>query len=243
MEDRIRRLYEMFLRVLSFMTANAADFQDIPFVTPTVEALQTEVDELNSLGAAKLSVTAAARDKTDARGDQRDSLRDDLEYVAAVWRTMPENLIAGMENKFRIQRGNNDQQLAATANSFADEAAANPQVAALLTTRNLTPAFFTALRAKAAAFAQAINTAESTRGERVGTNAAFDQPARRAKKLVNQLAPTVKHRYRDNPQKLAEWLTASHVERPPKRSDDEEIPPPETSDNPTGGEGGQGGGA
>ncbi len=122
-----------------------------------------------------------------------------------------------MENKFRLPRGNNDQNLIATGSAFADEAA-EPQTAAILTNQGIPPAFFTALRDKAAAFEQTINTAESAQGERVGTNAAFNEPARRAKKLVDKLDPAVKRKYRDNPQKLAEWLVASHVERAPKRA-------------------------
>lgn len=233
MEDRIRRIYEMILRVLVFMTANAADFADIPFIAPTVTALQAEADELTDLGAAKLSKTAAAKDSTIVRGDARDDVRDDLEYLAEVWRSMPDET-GGMENKFRIPRGNNDQNLIATARSHADEAE-EPAVAALLTAHGVKPAFIAALRAKADVFEQTISSSESKQGARVGTNAAFEKPTRNGKKLVDKLNPAVKRVYQDNPQKLAEWLVASHVEKPPKR-DKKEEPNPEP-DNPNAGTG------
>lgn len=229
MEDRIRRLYEMFLRVLSFMNSNAADFAGIPFVTDTVAAIQAETDTLRDLGAAKISKTADSRSSTVARGDARDDLRDDLDYISNVWRTMPDET-AGMENKFRRVRSANDQTLIAAANSFADEAV-KPDVAPIFASRGIAAEFFTALREKGAALAQAIDTAESTRGERVGTNAAFDEPARRAKRAVDKLSPIVKHNYRGNPQKLAEWTVASHVERRNRR---EPVPP--TPAQPTGSE-------
>lgn len=209
----------MFLRVLIFMTANAADFADIPFVAPTAADLQAEADKLQQLGAAKAVKTAASKDSTVTRGDARDDLRDDLEYVAEVWRSIPDET-KGMENKFKLQPGNNDQTLAATGTAFADEAA-DPTVAAILTNQGIKRDFFTALRAKVAAFEAAVSEAESSHGERVGTNAAFVEPARRGKKLVNKLAPAVKRRYRADPPKLAEWLVASHVEKPPEHGKEE----------------------
>ncbi|MCW5959733.1 MAG: hypothetical protein KIS76_06175 [Pyrinomonadaceae bacterium] len=224
MEDRIRRLYEMFLRVLSFMNSNAADFAGIPFVTDTVAAIQAETDRLRDLGAAKISKTADSRSSTVARGDARDDLRDDLDYISAVWRTMPDET-AGMENKFRRVRSPNDQTLVAAANSFADEAL-KPDIAPIFASRGIDADFFNALREKGAALARAIDVSASKRGERVGTNAAFTEPARRAKRAVDKLSPIVKHKYRTNPQKLAEWTVASHVERAPRRRDPPPPPPP-----------------
>ncbi len=128
-----------------------------------------------------------------------------------------------MESKFKLRNGNNDQTPIATARAYAEESA-KPPVAAVLTKHALPPAFFTALQAKAAAFAQSISEAETAHGERVGTNAAFNEPARRGKKLVNKLSPVVKRKYCDNPQKLAEWLVASHVERAPKKAEVEKPP-------------------
>ena len=212
----------MFLRVINFMTANAADFESISFVADAVSVLQTETEALGALGAAKITATAASKNSTSSRGDARQDLRDDLEYVAAVWRSMPDET-PGMQSKFRLSRGNNDQNLIAAAHSFANDAD-DPPTQALLTARGLPTEFFTALRAKADAFSQAIANAESKHGERVGTNAAFAERVRRGRRQVDKLAPTVKHFYRGNTQKLAEWLVASHVERAPKRA--KKDPPP-----------------
>lgn len=82
MNDRIRRLYEMFLRVLIFLNSNAADFADVPFVTATVAALQAAADTLSALGAGKITATAAAKDTMIFKGDARDDLRDALQDIA-----------------------------------------------------------------------------------------------------------------------------------------------------------------
>lgn len=212
MNDRIRRLYEMFLRVSVFMTANAADFQNIPFVASTVTALKTATDRLAALGAEKTATTAAAKDSFIFKGDARDSLRDYLEYIAEVWRTIYDEAGAA-ENKFRVPPGNNDQNLIAAGKSFA---AGLPEYEQIFLDHGLEPTFIEILTEKTETFEQTLIAAETTHGERVGTNAAFDEPARQAKRLVDKLAPVVKRTYRNNPKKLAEWLVASHIERPSK---------------------------
>lgn len=214
MDDRIKRLYEMFLRVLNFMTANTAAFQDVPFVAATVAALQAEIDKLAALGANKITTSAAAKDSTIFRGDARDALRDTLEDIAEVWRTVIDE-VDGAQNKFRVPAGNNDQNMIAAGKSFAAELVEYEQI---FHNQGLTTGFITDLEAKTAALEEAVGTAEAARGERVGTNAAFSEPARKGKRLVEKLAPAVKRKFRANPQKLAAWLVASHIERPAKSS-------------------------
>ena len=214
MNDRIRRLYEMFLNVLTFMTANIADFKNVPFVEPTVAALRAETEILGGLGADKVTDSAAAKDSTIFRGDAREELRDDLEYLAEVWRSIPDKT-GGAENKFKLTRGNNDRTLIAEGKSFAVEAEPE-EVNAILAQQGVTAEFIAGLAIKTEVFERLVSESEAAYGERVGTNAAFTEPARRAKALVEKLAPTVKHTYRNNPKKLAEWLVARHVEQPPK---------------------------
>ena len=214
MNDRIKRLFEMFLRVLTFMTANAADFQDVPFIAATVAKLQTEADALAALGAEKVTTTAASKDSSIFKGDARTALYDYLKYIAGVWRTAFDE-VEGSENEFRIPPGNSDQTLIAAGKSFAAEAVGRKEI---FLAHGVAADFITQIEDKTAAFEQTITMADTAHGERVGTNAAFVEPARRAKKLVDKLAPVVKYKYRNNPQKLAAWLVASHVERPAKSS-------------------------
>ena len=215
MNDRIKRLYEMFLRVLTFMTANAADFQDIPFIAATVAKLQTEADALAALGAEKVTTTAASKDSSVFKGDARTALYDYLKYIAGIWRTAFDEVEEGGENQFRIPSGNSDQILIAAGKSFAAEAVGRKQI---FLDHGVPGNFIEQIAEKTAAFEQAVTTADAARGERVGTNAAFTEPARRGKKLVDKIAPAVKYKYRNNPQKLAAWTVASHVERPAKSS-------------------------
>ena len=213
MDDRIRRLYEMFQRVTVFLTANADEFNDIPFVAVTVGKLQPLTNQLGALGADKVTMTAAAKDSTLSRGDARDSLRGLLEYIAEIWRVSYDEA-GGAANKYRVPAGTNDQNLIAAGKAFAAAFGADQTI---FLEHGAPAATAADIQSKTDAFERAVTAAETAYGERVGANAGFSEPARAAKILVEKLAPTVKRRYRDDPRKLAEWLIASHVEKPSKR--------------------------
>lgn len=209
MDDRTRRVYEMFIRVLEFMMVSATDFQTVSFVAATVAALKTESDNLAASASETLTTTAAAKDSTISRSDARDDLRHALEDFAETWKSLLDE-VSGAENKFRLTHGNNPN-LIALGKSFANEA---EQLKTIFTEHGLPTEFIAVLRAKT----QAVDRAQSTRSERVGTNAAFGEPLRKGKMLVGKLAPAVKRRYRDDSQKFAQWLIISHRAAKNKRN-------------------------
>lgn len=209
MNDRTRRLYAMFSRVLIFMTGNINDFQAIPFVAATVSELETETAKIAALAADKVQHTAAAKDSTVSRGDARDNLHDALEDIADVWKTVITGNVE-VANKFRMPRSEGDQNFIAVAKAFAAEAEANKQI---FLDRGMPTDFIIDLQSKISTFEQSVTHSETSRSARVGTNAAFDEPLRKCKNLVAALEPAVKRTYRSNPQKMAEWLVASHVQR------------------------------
>jgi hypothetical protein len=208
MNDRERRVYEMVLRVLAFLLANAADFAQIPVVGETVTLLQAEKATLGELGVEKVSKTVDAKDKTIFRGDARDALRDAMEFIAAMWRPMAKNH-GGAINRFQINYGS-DQLLIDDAGSFIAEA--EPLKAAFIG-RGMPENFIIDLTAKRNAFIDSIEQSQTAKGARIGTNAGFAEPLRRCREAVEEVDPIVKVVYRDNPSKLAEWLAASRIER------------------------------
>lgn len=209
MNDRERRLYEMFLRVLAFLQANASDFANIPAVAAVVTVLLAETSVLGNLGEAKVSDTTTAKDKTIFRGDNRDAVRDAMEDIAVMWRPMAKNY-QNAENRFRVPHGGSDQLLIDTARSFVAEA--TPLKAAFVA-RGMPDTFIEDLIAKIDAFEDSISESSTARIERVGTNASFKPSLDACREAVADVDPIVKMVYRTNAQKRAEWLVASHVER------------------------------
>lgn len=208
MNDRERRVYEMVLRVLAFLLANAADFAHIPLVGQTVTIFQTEKETLGALGADKATKTAGAKDKTIFRGDAREALRDAMEFIGAMWRPMAKNH-GGATNKFYFTYGS-DQLLIDDAGRFIAEATPlRPDFMA----RGMDGNFIVDLIAKRDAFIDSIEQASSAKGARIGTNAGFAEPLRRCREGVEDIDPIVKMVYRDNASKLAEWLAASRIDK------------------------------
>ena len=216
MNDRDRREFEMFLRVLLFLNSNSGDFAAIPAVAAVIAILQTETDALGELGAQKVSTTGEAKDATIYKGDLRDALLDAMRNIADMWRPMAKNH-QNSQNKFRVLHGS-DQLIIDTAGSFIEDA--TPLKADFLA-RGMQPANFVAdLGAKRDAFEAVVNESEAAKLDRIGVNAGFREPIKRCRAAVEDVNPIVKMVYRTTPGKLAEWLSACHVERAPKKKED-----------------------
>ncbi|MBC7795363.1 MAG: hypothetical protein H7Z37_00660 [Pyrinomonadaceae bacterium] len=214
MEDRFKRVYETTSRVLEFMNANAADFEQIAIVKTYLDALKAAQSDLTRLGEQKVTTTNEARSATVSRADSREALRDDLRDITDLWKTIASNVGDGGKDKFRTPRSVSDQSLLDAARSFHTEAEPfkNDFIA-----YGLAPDFLTDLQNDINNFDEIINESDSSRRERIGTNAAFVEPSRDCTKIIGNLDPIVRIKYRQNPQKTAEWIVASHIQRPPKR--------------------------
>ena len=101
-----------------------------------------------------------------------------------------------------------------TAGSFVVEA---EPIEADFIARGMSANFIADLTAKREAFEAVVNESDAARMERVGVNAQFYEPVKKCRAAVEDIDPIVKMVYRTNPGKLAEWLSATHVERPPKK--------------------------
>lgn len=212
MNDRERREYEMYLRAFLFLQSNSADFASIAAVAADVAVLQAETARLSALGADKVATTTGALDATVYKGDLRDALRDAMQDIADMWRPMAKHY-ENAQHKFRMPRGS-DQLMIDTAGSFIADAEPlkNDFIA-----RGMDKNFIIDLTAKRDAFAAVVNESEAARLARIGTNAEFREPLKKCRAAIEDVDPIVKMVYRTNPAKLAEWLSATHVERAPKK--------------------------
>ena len=223
MNDRYRRVYEAAQRVLAFIIANLAAFADIPIVSTMKTELSGAADELGALGADKVTKIGENKDTRLHRGDARDNLLDQMRLITDMWKRIAPKT-GGDVNKFRTPRGG-DTDIISAAESFAAQL---PAVAAEFTSRGFPAAFVANLQTAIDDFTASVGDAESAHGARVGTNAAFAAPAKSCRNTIEDLDPIVKLKFANNPQKLAEWLVASHIERAPKSGGVKNPPHPPT---------------
>lgn len=212
MNSRYRRVYEMALRVISFMNANLESFSAIAVVQTYLNTLNANAAALNKLGIDKIASTDASKSAVLSKGDRRDFLRDMMQNISDIWKSMADE-IDSAGYKFRMPVNQSDQNLVAAARNFFTGATA---LKAEFISRGMPADFLVKLAEYTDDFEQSINESEDARRERVGVNAAFVEPVRSCTKTVEKLNPIVKMVFRGNPQKSAEWLVASHIERAPQ---------------------------
>ena len=174
MKDTERRGYEMFGRVGDFRATRAAEFPPDSAGGQLFAALQTEKDIIEAQASAQSSGFSLEREGTATRLVARESLRSQLEAMSRTAVSLAQTT-PGMENRFRMPHGNNDQNLINTARAFASDAAPH---AARFVSFGLALNFIANLEATITEFEQAINRQHT--GREMHVAGVDDGPSRRA---------------------------------------------------------------
>jgi hypothetical protein len=213
----------MFVRVDNCGDAHIDDFVANSIGRRLFVDLKAVIAELNAHAAAEVSGRGSARKGTDMRFETRRELREDLEAIFRTAEAMdePGNLLS--EN-FRVPRKGSDQELLNASRSI--RAKAEPLKAQFIA-HEMRSDFLEDLDADIAAFEKAISDQSSAVGDHVAANAAIDAAIERGNEIVRKLDAIMRNKYANNVAVLAEWTSASHTERGPRRKA-EATPPPAT---------------
>lgn len=129
----------------------------------------------------------------------------------------------GFEKNFPAPSGKDDNELLTDARAVAAKAI---EFKTDFTGRGFKTEFLESGADRVEAFETALgttNTARSSRGEAVGSKrTAYGQ----ADEFFDTLDDFIRNFYRDQPQKLAAWRIATHIERSPKKKDAPNPPTP-----------------
>jgi hypothetical protein len=222
MEDRHHRNREMFLRLKAF----AASHTDIPATTVWPQLLT----DLNSVIAgldghvsseevgkgAKLAGTAT-------RGAGREALREDIEAIVRTARVIGETQ-PGFDDKFRMPHGDNDQAMLDLARGIA-ALVADAAVKAEFIRHAMPSDFVEDLNADIAALQDAIGDQSEGRADVKSAGVSIDETDAHGVRIARAMDVVVNNFHRDNAAVLAEWETARHVERAPRRKAKPETAP------------------
>jgi hypothetical protein len=221
MDDRDLRSYEMVTRVRDFGTEEAAAFPATTLGGELFAQVSAAATELAAHVARRISGSSDARQGTASKAVAREALRAALEMIRRTVRAMSVTM-PGLDAKFRIPRNMTDQELLSTAQAFALDAA--PLKADLI--RYALPAnFLVDLDGHIDAFASAINIQHTGRGRQVSATAGIDDALARALSAVRQLDAIVRNTFHDDPQRLAAWESARHVQRTARTKQSKQTPP------------------
>ena len=237
MNDSSNRKLETCRRVEDFRNARAADFSAASWATQLFGTLSRGIETLEGLATPQASGGGAAHEDTATRGDAREELRSRMKAVArrdaASWSATAHAIAIdnpGLDQKFRVPRGENDEILIAAARAFATDAV---PLTAQFMAHEMPSTFIDDMNASILKLNTSMTNQSSAVGDRVGARAAIEAKLDECMDVLRKLDPIKRNKYADDPATLAEWTSGSHVERALKRkkkADEEPPPKPEGSE-------------
>ncbi len=212
MNDNENRKHQMFMRAHQFLANRASEFGPTSLVKDYAPDLQGIITELDNHAAAENSGSGAARQGTVTRTQARAALREDLEAINRTARAIMDEQ-PGLDEKFRLPRGNNTQQLLSAARAFAADAL---PLKADFIAHEMPGNFIEDLDADILALEGAIDDQSGGIGHRVAASEAIDEAMERGAVIIRKLDAIIRNKYANDRAALAEWTSASHTERAPR---------------------------
>ena len=210
MNDDQTRTHQMTVRVREFNAQRLADFSETGAARQFFNDLIAGIAEAESLAEAQNIGIGQARHGTRTRSESRAALRDDIDAIYRIAR------ILGVEDQFHRPEQNTDEALVNAGKTFA--ANATPLKAQFIALE-MPADFLEELHTHIDELKAAIVAQGNAVGDHVSASSALDDALGRCVEIVRgKLDGIMKNKYANNPGALAEWTSASHIERAPKRT-------------------------
>ncbi len=219
MSDRKRNILEAAERIGFYGTANKDLASELPSTVEMFAANANNIERFHRAGITSASADGARTSGTRSKVARSEEIVADLRRVARSAKII-ERKNKDFKNTFKMPRsGLTYQDIIERADSFIADA---PASKADFDKLALTTQFFADLNTDVDEFREVAH--DQADAQRTGVGATADTEAIIKDTLENrsELDTAIKNHYRDEPAKLAEWLTASHIERKKKKSD---VPP------------------
>lgn len=224
MSDRKRNILEAAERIGYYGEANPQLATELPATIEWFAANADNITRLHQAGITSASSGSARTSGTRSKVARAKEIEADLRLVAKTARTV-EKKNKDFKNTFTLSRGSlSYQELIERADSFVADAPANK---IYFDKYALTPQFFAELGTDVQEFREAAHGQADASRTSVGANADTEAILEDTLDNREELDRALRNHYRNNPAKLAEWLTASHIERKKKKNDE-----PPTEENP-----------
>lgn len=222
MDNLERRQTEMLIKTNNFGKENAADFPAESVGGKAFKTVSEAVEKLNELGTVRSSAADTKLSETARRRMAREELYQDLTAISSTARALALDKVE-YTDKFRMPRTNlNDRTMLETARAFASDAAS---LKADFQSYGLPEDFLEDLNADIADFEKAVENQDAAHRERTGANASIEDIIENAMIARRKLQAVVPNIYRNNPAKLADWASASHIERASRKQAEKNTNP------------------
>jgi hypothetical protein len=210
MKQKIASLTATFKTVTAFGEKYAADFPADSLGGQQFALVTAAVPQTATLGAAQVSGAESAHAGVLSKVAGRFHLHDDLHHIADAAHSLVLMGTPGLQGKFLMPRSGGDAALLNTARAFQTDATA---FSAQFIGLGLSADFITQLGADIADFEADIKAKGAGAGARAGATGGLEDTANKAAIALHVLKTIVPNTCKNDPAKLAEWATASHVEK------------------------------
>jgi hypothetical protein len=210
MEQKATSLLAAFKNTNAFGTKYAADFPAGSVGAAQFGIINNAVTTLGSLGTTQVSGVNSVQNSVLAKAIGRQHLHDDLIAINDAAHSLVLTGNTALAGKFPMPPHHGDQALLNSARAFANDAA---PFTALFTSVGLPADFITHLNADITMFETANSSKGSSMLAQGGATGGIVDAAHKAAIALHVLDTVVKNTYKSNPQRLAEWTIASHVEK------------------------------
>lgn len=213
MDDESREIYKTGVQVCDFGVVNAADFP---------KGSRSEVNF--KLIAAKIPIIEASGALQESNiGEQATAIKE-LAYVALLnYMRKINKTVRGLSidypdlmELFRMPHGSSYQKALAAGMAYHANSAAYEEL--MCNDGGLPEDFRAVLLAKITNLETATTKRNTAKGKEVGATASIATEIKTVFDAIMRLRGTVPNVYENNPAKLAEWESASHIQQPPKRT-------------------------
>ncbi len=203
---------DKYQRESAFMLDNAADFPKNSAGDKAAKAFGEVITRIQTLAAAQGS--RQANRNVEVKDDAMADLIKLCQQINRAGNALGEE-IEGIEDLFRMPRKRSETVWMTTARAFYRD---SEQFETPMQDYIKTPTFRAALQTVIDEAQQAITAADIADEQRGGATGGLTAAFREAGMLSRRLNAVVLNEYDDNPQKLAAWAIASHLEAAPKSS-------------------------
>jgi len=214
MTDEERNERNRYQRSVTCVEVELTDLPTDSLGFTAYEGLKTVLAEIDAASAAQSSKDSSKKAGTAQKRSVRNSAKQQYRSIAETAKTIARKKTGYAEN-FPAVRNLNDEQFFAAARAASAKAASDKKD---FTDLGHPDNFLSVFDATLAGFDAALNITNASLEGRGAAVAGVDDAFERGEDFFETLNRFVLNFYSNNPQKLAAWAIASHLERSPQKS-------------------------
>ena len=222
MTDAERRRIEGLGSTETYATENPADFPAGSVQETQIAVIRTELTLVDGFAVDQATGEGGAGAAYENKDTARENLHENMVPIADAAKVM-EYEFDGIAEIFKMPRRRSDLDMLTTARAWVIAAA---PYNADFQRYNLHKDFIADLTAAADAFDNSMAAPTTAITERVAATADIGASIRRAMIAHRIVVAVMKIKYANAPGKLAAWLSASHIEKAPRRTVQPSPPTP-----------------